>query len=158
MPGQPLPQTFHTGRCFDAYRLLGARPCPGGGWDFSLWAPGALAVGLEGDFNGWSPQPMEADSAGVWRVCCPEAQEGQLYKFVITGQDGQAREHSDPYAFAAELRPGTASRLCRLDNCAFSDGDWMARREKNYDQPMNIYELHAGSWARREDGSWYNYE
>ena len=87
MPGQPLPQTFHTGHCFDAYRLLGARPCPGGGWDFSLWAPGALAVWLEGDFNGWSPQPMEADSAGVWRVCCPEAQEGQLYKFVITGQD-----------------------------------------------------------------------
>ena len=158
MPGQPLPQTFHTGRCFDAYRLLGARPCPGGGWDFSLWAPGALAVRLEGDFNGWSPQPMEADSAGVWRVCCPEAQEGQLYKFVLTGQDGQAREHSDPYAFAAELRPGTASRLCRLDNFAFSDGDWMARREKNYDQPMNIYELHAGSWARREDGSWCNYE
>ena len=158
MPGRPLPQTFHTGRCFDAYRLLGAHPCPGGGWDFSLWAPGALAAGVEGDFNGWSPQPMEVDPAGVWRVCCPEAQEGQLYKFVITGQDGQTREHSDPYAFAAELRPGTASRLCRLDGFAFSDGEWMARRQKNYDRPMNIYELHAGSWARREDGGWYDYE
>ena len=158
MPDGPLPQTFHTGDCFEAYRMLGAHPCPSGGWEFALWAPGARAAAVEGDFGGWADIPMTADSAGVWRTSCPDAREGQLYKFRITGQDGRAQEHSDPYAFGAELRPGTASKLCRVDNFSFSDEEWMARRQKNYDRPLNIYELHGGSWQRREDGGWYNYE
>ena len=153
-----LPQEYHTGACFDLYRHLGAHPCKGG-WSFRIWAPGALDVQLEGDFNGWQGAPMTRDNAGVWS-CTAKAKEGQLYKFRVLGPDGCWMEHSDPCALAAELRPGTASRLFDLSHleAQFTDGVWMAGQDKHYDRPMNIYEMHAGSWKRRPDGSWYNYE
>ena len=153
-----LPQEYHTGACFDLYRHLGAHPCKGG-WSFRIWAPGALDVQLEGDFNGWQSAPMTRDNAGVWS-CTAKAKEGQLYKFRVLGPDGSWVEHSDPCALAAELRPGTASRLFDLSHleAQFTDGVWMAGQDKHYDRPMNIYEMHAGSWKRRPDGSWYDYE
>ncbi len=153
-----LPQEYHTGACFDLYRHLGAHPCKGG-WSFRIWAPGALDVQLEGDFNGWQGAPMTRDNAGVWS-CTAKAKEGQLYKFRVLGPDGCWTEHSDPCALAAELRPGTASRLFDLSHleAQFTDGVWMAGQDKHYDRPMNIYEMHAGSWKRRPDGSWYDYE
>ncbi len=157
-----LPQEYHTGACFDLYRHLGAHPCKGG-WSFRIWAPGALDVQLEGDFNGWQGgwqgAPMTRDNAGVWS-CTAKAKEGQLYKFRVLGPDGCWTEHSDPCALAAELRPGTASRLFDLSHleAQFTDGVWMAGQDKHYDRPLNIYEMHAGSWKRRPDGSWYDYE
>ena len=153
-----LPQEYHTGACFDLYRHLGAHPCKGG-WSFRIWAPGALDVQLEGDFNGWQGAPMSRDNAGVWS-CTAKAKEGQLYKFRVLGPDGSWVEHSDPCALAAELRPGTASRLFDLSRleAQFTDGVWMAGQDKHYDRPLNIYEMHAGSWKRRPDGSWYDYE
>ena len=153
-----LPQEYHTGACFDLYRHLGAHPCKGG-WSFRIWAPGALDVQLEGDFNGWQGAPMTRDNAGVWS-CTAKAKEGQLYKFRVLGPDGSWVEHSDPCALAAELRPGTASRLFDLSRleAQFTDGVWMAGQDKHYDRPMNIYEMHAGSWKRKPDGSWYDYE
>ena len=153
-----LPQEYHTGACFDLYRHLGAHPCKGG-WSFRIWAPGALDVQLEGDFNGWQGVPMSRDNAGVWS-CTAKAKEGQLYKFRVLGPDGSWVEHSDPCALAAELRPGTASRLFDLSHleAQFTDGVWMAGQDKHYDRPMNIYEMHAGSWKRKPDGSWYDYE
>ena len=153
-----LPQEYHTGACFDLYRHLGAHPCKGG-WSFRIWAPGALDVQLEGDFNGWQGAPMTRDNAGVWS-CTAKAKEGQLYKFRVLGPDGGWTEHSDPCALAAELRPGTASRLFDLSHleAQFTDGVWMAGQDKHYDRPMNIYEMHVGSWKRRPDGSWYDYE
>ena len=153
-----LPQEYHTGACFDLYRHLGAHPCKGG-WSFRIWAPGALDVQLEGDFNGWQGAPMSRDNAGVWS-CTAKAKEGQLYKFRVLGPDGSWVEHSDPCALAAELRPGTASRLFDLSRleAQFTDGVWMAGQNKHYDRPMNIYEMHAGSWKRKPDGSWYDYE
>ena len=153
-----LPQEYHTGACFDLYRHLGAHPCKEG-WSFRIWAPGALDVQLEGDFNGWQGAPMTRDNAGVWS-CTAKAKEGQLYKFRVLGPDGCWTEHSDPCALAAELRPGTASRLFDLSHleAQFTDGVWMAGQDKHYDRPMNIYEMHVGSWKRRPDGSWYDYE
>ena len=153
-----LPQEYHTGACFDLYRHLGAHPCKGG-WSFRIWAPGALDIQLEGDFNGWQGAPMTRDNAGVWS-CTAKAKEGQLYKFRVLGPDGCWTEHSDPCALAAELRPGTASRLFDLSRleAQFTDGVWMAGQDKHYDRPMNIYEMHAGSWKRKPDGSWYDYE
>ena len=153
-----LPQEYHTGACFDLYRHLGAHPCKGG-WSFRIWAPGALDIQLEGDFNGWQGAPMTRDNAGVWS-CTAKAKEGQLYKFRVLGPDGSWVEHSDPCALAAELRPGTASRLFDLSHleAQFTDGVWMAGQDKHYDRPMNIYEMHAGSWKRKPDGSWYDYE
>ena len=164
-----IPRTFFSGDCFDAYRILGAHPCtdPNGaeGWRFAVWAPGATAVEVCGGFDGWERGvPMEKADTGVWSAFVPGLAEGDLYKYRVHGADGSVVMRSDPYAFSTELRPGTASRLVKLD-FHFDDSAWMERRDKCRNRPLNIYELHAGSWkhkpgATRPDGSdgWYNYE
>ncbi|MGN0662036.1 MAG: alpha-amylase family glycosyl hydrolase, partial [Faecalibacterium sp.] len=164
-----IPREFFTGECFDAYRFLGAHPCAGpqreAGWLFRVWAPGASAVEVCGGFDGWGPGiPMTRDTSGVWSVFSADLAEGDLYKYRVHGKDGSVVLHSDPYAFAAELRPGTASRLTKLE-FRFDDDAWMQTRDKCRNRPLNIYELHAGSWkhrpgSRSEDGSdgWYTYD
>ena len=164
-----IPRTFFSGDCFDAYRILGAHPCtdPNGaeGWRFAVWAPGATAVEVCGGFDGWERGvPMEKADTGVWSAFIPGLAEGDLYKYRVHGADGSTVMRSDPYAFATELRPGTASKLTKLD-FTFDDTAWMERRDKCRNRPLNIYELHVGSWkhkpgATRPDGSdgWYNYE
>lgn len=164
-----IPRTFFSGDCFDAYRILGAHPCtdPNGAevWRFAVWAPGATAVEVCGGFDGWERGvPMEKADTGVWSAFIPGLAEGDLYKYRVHGADGSTVMRSDPYAFATELRPGTASKLTKLD-FTFDDTAWMERRDKCRNRPLNIYELHAGSWkhkpgATRPDGSdgWYNYE
>ena len=164
-----LPQSFFVGECFDAYRILGAHPAQGPhgeeGWRFTVWAPGATAVEICGGFDGWGPGvPMEKADTGLWSGFIAGLAEGDLYKYRVHGADGSVVLHSDPYAFSTELRPGTASRLARLD-FRFDDSAWMERRDKCRNLPLNIYELHAGSWkqkpnATKPDGSdgWYDYE
>ena len=158
----PVPRGFYTGDCFDAYRFLGAHPAVHGnaaGWLFRVWAPSARAVTVCGDFNAWQGQPMEPAAGGVWSAFVPGAQAGQLYKFNICGRDGAWTMRADPYALATELRPANASVLTVLD-FAFDDDVWMQRRSKCRNEPLNIYELHAGSWQHRggaADG-WLNYE
>ena len=164
-----LPQSFFVGECFDAYRILGAHPAQGPhgekGWRFNVWAPGATAVEICGGFDGRGPGvPMEKANTGLWSGFIAGLAEGDLYKYRVHGADGSVVLHSDPYAFSTELRPGTASRLARLD-FRFDDSAWMERRDKCRNLPLNIYELHAGSWkqkpnATKPDGSdgWYDYE
>ena len=164
-----LPQSFFVGECFDAYRILGAHPAQGPhgeeGWRFNVWAPGATAVEICGGFDGWGPGvPIEKADTGLWSGFIAGLAEGDLYKYRVHGADGSVVLHSDPYAFSTELRPGTASRLARLD-FRFDDSAWMERRDKCRNLPLNIYELHAGSWkqkpnATKPDGSdgWYDYE
>ena len=163
-----IPKSFFNGDCFDAYRILGAHPWQGDhgeeGWRFAVWAPGATAVEVCGGFDGWGAGiPLQKADTGVWSGFVPGLAEGELYKYRIHGKDGSTVMRADPYAFSTELRPGTASRLARMD-FAFDDSSWMERRDKCRNLPLNIYELHAGSWkhkpnATREDGSdgWYNY-
>ena len=157
-----IPRTFFSGDCFDAYRILGAHPCTDSngaeGWRFAVWAPGATAVEVCGGFDGWERGvPMEKADTGVWSAFIPGLAEGDLYKYRVHGADGSTVMRSDPYAFATELRPGTASKLTKLD-FTFDDTAWMERRDKCRNRPLNIYELHAGSWkhkpgATRPDGS-----
>ena len=163
-----IDRSFFAGECFDVYRVLGAHPCRDDfgqeGWRFAVWAPGAVAVEICGGFDGWGPGvPMQKADTGVWSGFVLGLAEGELYKYRIHGKDGSTVMRADPYAFSTELRPGTASRLARMD-FAFDDSSWMERRDKYRNLPLNIYELHAGSWkhkpnATREDGSdgWYNY-
>ena len=151
-----LPQSFFVGECFDAYRILGAHPAQGPhgeeGWRFNVWAPGATAVEICGGFDGWGPGvPMEKADTGLWSGFIAGLAEGDLYKYRVHGADGSVVLHSDPYAFSTELRPGTASRLARLD-FRFDDSAWMERRDKCRNLPLNIYELHAGEHPF--DGSW----
>ncbi len=161
-----ISQAFYTGNCFDAYRFFGGHPVSASdqdGWRFRIWAPSAVMVQVVGDFNQWRGQDMTFYPGGYWETVVSSAREGQLYKFNIHGRDDSWVMHSDPYALSAELRPGTASRLTRLD-FAFRDQAWMENRSKCYDTPLNIYEMHAGSWKHRpgtepgDEDVWYNYE
>ena len=155
-----IPREFFNGDCFDAYRILGAHPCSDNGtegWRFAVWAPGATAVEVCGGFDGWEAGvPMEKADTGVWSAFVPGLAEGDLYKYRVHGADGSVVMRSDPYAFSTELRPGTASRLAKLD-FHFDDSAWMERRDKCRNRPLNIYEMHAGSWKQKEGGLPYNY-
>ena len=164
-----IPKSFFNGDCFDAYRILGAHPWQGDhgeeGWRFAVWAPGATAVEVCGGFDGWGAGiPLQKADTGVWSGFVSGLCEGELYKYRIHGADGSVVMRADPYAFASEVRPANASRLTKLD-FSFDDSAWMERRDKCRNLPMNIYELHAGSWKHKPnstqpDGSdgWYDYE
>ena len=156
----PLPREFHTGLCFDAYKHLGAHPhreAGRQGWAFRIWAPGAARVQVCGDFNGWQGADLARDAAGVWSGFVPGAVQGQYYKYNLQGKSGGWALHTDPYGVYTELRPGSASVLWDLGALSFSDGEWLARRGQRCDAPLNIYELHAGSWKRHPGGRWYTY-
>jgi len=143
--------------CVDADGAPGVR--------FAVWAPNASRVAVIGDFNGWNPgtHPMtNRGAAGVWETWIPGIGPGALYKYRIEGPRGGLRmDKADPYGFAAEIRPQTASKVCRLDGYDWGDADWMASRAATrlHEAPMSIYEVHLGSWRRvPEDGDrWLTY-
>ena len=149
---------FYTGHAFDAYTVLGAHPGPEG-TRFAVWAPSAQKVEVVGD---WAPEgvPLCRDSeiSGVWSGVCPQAEKGMCYFYRITGADGSVVDHCDPYGFAMTLRPDGRSIVAGLPDYRFGDRDWMASRTKNFDSPLNIYELHAASGRRHPDGRWYTYD
>jgi 1,4-alpha-glucan branching enzyme len=135
---------------------------PGQGAHFAVWAPNAAAVSVIGDWNSWNaaenPLVPRADSSGVWEGAAPAAQRGQAYKYRITSRVGAfAVDKADPYGVFCESPPATASRVWSLEY-AWNDSSWMgARARRNgLDAPMSIYELHLGSW-RRKDGNFLNY-
>ncbi|KMK50749.1 glycogen branching protein [[Actinobacillus] muris] len=131
-----------------------------GGIHFSLWAPNAQRVSIVGDFNFWDGRrhPMRFHhSSGIWDIFMPNAKAGTLYKFEILDKNGQIRLKSDPYAFAAQFRPDTASVASGLP--AIVEVDEQRRRANDPDQPISIYEVHLGSWRRNlENNYWLSYE
>lgn len=149
-----------------AYERLGAqlRTIDGiQGVNFAVWAPNANGVSVVGDFNGWDGRrhPMRKHiPSGFWELFVPGLDEGAIYKFEIR-HGGSKREKADPFGFAAELPPRTASKVTRLDKFTWNDSTWVENREKNQalDQPLSIYEVHLGSWQRGgKDGSqWLGY-
>ncbi|MCH5188092.1 MAG: 1,4-alpha-glucan branching protein GlgB [Oscillospiraceae bacterium] len=151
---------FFMGREFFAHEYFGAH-IDGDCVIFRIFAPGVRGVALMGDFNDWHTEPMNLISAGSIYELRRPAKAGQLYKYRIYLRDGSERDHCDPYAFGGELRPGWASRIADMSH-DWRDGEFMASRDKRYDKPMNIYEVHLGSWLRKpeaenvEDG-WYSY-
>ncbi|MDB5441175.1 MAG: 1,4-alpha-glucan branching enzyme, partial [Caulobacteraceae bacterium] len=135
-----------------------------GGVRFSVWAPHALVVSVVGEFNGWDgrrhPMRKRVDS-GIWELFIPELTEGVTYKFEIRGPDGNLVPlKADPFGFAAELRPSTASRVARTDNLTWSDEAYLAARAPmNFRRaPVSIYEVHLGSWRRGLDGAFLSYD
>ncbi len=155
------------GRHLRLYEKLGAHPrvIEGlSGVSFSVWAPNARRVSLVGDFNGWDGRllPMRLmGSSGIWEIFVPGLTRGALYKFELLTSEGMLRIKSDPFAFAMELRPKTASVVYGLSDYAWGDKGWMQDRCRRDPRrtPMAIYELHLGSWQRvPEDGQrWLNY-
>ncbi len=151
---------FNEGRNFQAYRLLGAHLTKAG-TVFRVWAPNAGSVSVVGDFNGWrgdanAMHPLGA--SGIWEVTVAEAHPGNLYRFEIATRDGGVRlVKSDPYGRGFELRPGSAAYVVPPSGYRWGDADWLARRA-GWDwqhAPVNIYELHPGSWMRHPDGKPY---
>ena len=141
---------------YDIYKKLCAHPVSYGrqkGVYFAVWAPNAQYVSVIGEFNDWDTQanPMEkAGPIGVFQVFVPGAREGQLYKFYIVGMHGEELYKADPYANAAEMRPGTASRITDISSYKWNDGVWMKNRPRFNEKKdaMAIYEVHPGSWMK----------
>lgn len=159
---------FGNGTHYEIYDKLGAHPktCKGKeGIYFAVWAPHAVAVNVVGDFNNWdmddSPMELLSDS-GIWEVFIPGMKIGQLYKYAVTTETGKILFKADPFAFYAEVRPGTASITADISDFGWNDQKWMDNRLKSdpLKSPMSIYEVHIGSWkktARQENDGFYTY-
>ncbi len=154
---------FREGTHGRLYTELGSHPTADGrGVSFAVWAPNASDVSVIGDWNGWNAQSNRltprGDHSGIWEGTVPGVQHGQAYKYHITSHaNGYRVEKADPFATFCELPPATASRVWKLDY-TWHDAGWMSSRaaRNGLDAPMSIYELHAGSW-RRKDGNFLNY-
>ena len=137
---------FYTGKIFDAYEYLGAHPEPEGTY-FRVYAPNAERVSVIGEFNDWEDTPMEPVYDGNFYECLiSEAREGMLYKLRVYEKGGKPVDHADPYAFGMEKPPGNASVIRNLKSYMFRDARWMKQRTDGKDAPVNIYEMHPGSW------------
>ena len=160
---------FGQGVHYDIYRKMGAHKAEKDGQEgiyFAVWAPHAQAVHVIGSFNGWNEEshPMtKLGPVGIYDLFVPEAKVGDMYKFLITAQDGRKLYKADPFANQAEFRPGTASIIADLSDITWTDDAWMKKQE-NYKQdesPVSIYEVHPGSWMKHphgpEEAGFYNY-
>lgn len=142
---------FNQGTLQKAWRSFGAHR-EGDGWRFTLWAPWVQSVSVTGSFNSWGETALELlPDSGVWTGLVNNARAGDTYKYIITAQSGERLYKADPFAFYAERRPGTASRLYDAPAHDWQDGDWLKTRAQisHFQRPMNIYEVHAGSWRRK---------
>lgn len=145
---------YNCGQLFRAYRTFGAHVCRMGGKAgvrFAVWAPNAEEVRVVGDFNGWKGERhrlKQSGTTGVWSGFVAGIGEGTAYKYELIDRSGGTTLKADPFAFQAELRPGTASIVSHLDGYRWGDAGWMRRKRKRppYDRPMLLYEVHLGSW------------
>lgn len=154
---------FNEGMHYEIYKKLGAHPMTVDGVDgvyFAVWAPNACRVSVVSNFNGWDGRrhPMrKIEYSGIFELFIPGVKAGEIYKYEIAGMDGSVFMKADPYANGAELRPADASKIVSL-SYNWKDAKWMESRSLNFDQPVNVYEVHLGSWKRPEDGrEFYNY-
>jgi 1,4-alpha-glucan branching enzyme len=147
------------GTHYEAWRMMGAHPmrCEGvDGTRFTVWAPGAQAVSVAGDFNGWNSKrhPMRLRNGGIWEIFIPHASRGDAYKFAVTWRNGYQQLKADPYAFHAEVPPKQASLVWGIPQYEWQDQAWMEERGRKdwLKQPVSMYEVHLESWMRREMG------
>ncbi len=161
------PASFLNGTSTDAYEYFGAhrtRRRGEPGFQFRVYAPHALAVELIGECNDWQGTPMRRTARGVWGLFVPEtagARFGMMYKYRVHTLSGEIFDRADPVAFFSEKRPDTASIVYDLEDFPWADSQWMAQRRIDYNRPLSIYEVHAGSWQIRDipgDERFYNYE
>ena len=157
---------FYTGKCFDAYKYLGAHVRfkeTGRGREtvFRTFAPMASRIAVIGEFNDWTESPMEKVYDGnFWECVSDQAKPGMMYKYRIYDRAGNFVDHCDPYGYGMELRPNTASVIRETDAYRFRDEKWMKGRSDHRAKPLNIYEVHFGSFKKpgEEPDAWYDYE
>ena len=159
---------LEEGTHYHAYEKMGAHPgimAGQHGVHFAVWAPNAKKVSVLGDFNKWTQESNSLEShgpSGIWEGFVPDLGEGARYKYHITSRYRSYEvDKADPYGFAAELRPQTASRVCDLSTYVWGDGEWMANRasRNGLGCPVSIYEVHLGSWRKvaAEQNRWLTY-
>ncbi len=155
---------FHEGSNSNAYEYFGSHRKNKNTVVFRVWAPDAKNVSVTGDFNNWSetenPMKQLKNSGGVWEAEIKNIKPYDMYKYCITAADGRTLMKCDPYGFHMETRPGTATKYYEIDDCyEWHDEKWVeGRNGKNiYESPVNIYEIHAGSWKQYDDGNFYSY-
>ena len=160
MSGQMEHYLFHRGEYRQAYEYFGAHPNRSS-TIFRIWAPTAKSVAIVGDFNNWNAREedycQKITNEGIWEVEIKKVKKGAIYKFQIETSWGQKILKADPYAFYSELRPQTASVVNGIPKFRWGDKKWLNNREIGYAKPINIYEVHLGSWKKKEDGTYYNY-
>ena len=147
---------FGIGMWERSWEKMGAHPDTQNrtrGWRFCVWAPDVKSVHVIGEFNDWDEQAnplVPVHTSAIWEGFIPGAEQGQLYKYLIETNEGEKLYKADPYAFKAECPPGTASVLWTLDGYQWNDAAWLKRRagHNHMSQPLNIYEVHIGSWKR----------
>ncbi|MBE7028041.1 MAG: 1,4-alpha-glucan branching protein GlgB [Ruminococcaceae bacterium] len=154
-------QDFCEGKAKKLYEVFGAHKSKNGTWRFCVWAPRAKSVSLVGDFNDWESGRCIMENkgnSGIWE-CESDAVEFDNYKYSIETQDKRVILKTDPFAFHMETRPKTASKIYELSGFKWTDSLWMKnRREKNHlEEPINIYEVHLGSWRKYKDGNFFDY-
>ena len=161
MSGQVEQYLFHRGEYRQAYEYFGAHPTRNS-TVFRIWAPSAKSVAIVGDFNDWTAREQDychkITNEGIWEVEIKKIKKGNLYKYQIETSWGEKILKSDPYAFYSELRPHTASIVNGKPKFRWGDKKWLNNREIGYAKPINIYEVHLGSWKKKEDGTYYNYK
>ena len=152
---------FHEGKNYEAYRFFGVHKIKKGTYAFRVWAPHAVGVAVAGDFNDWSEtaNPMTLIAPEIWEAVVDGVSKYDCYKYAIQTTDGRLLMKADPYAVHQETRPGTASKVYDLPSYKWTDNDWFARQKEVsvLDKPVNIYEIHFGSWKQHEDGTFLTY-
>ncbi len=155
-------QRFSQGISDDAYRFMGVHLIENTGYIFRVWAPNARSVRLVGDFNYWNTSDimMQYTDGGIWEAIAPNAKEGDKYKYYIERNDGTFVYKGDPYAFRQASLPDTSSMVWEPGGFGWNDGGWQeAKKSTNIlESPVNVYEVHLGSWRRHWDGSYYSYD
>ena len=150
---------FYTGKIFDAYEYLGCH------WNetittFRVFAPAAEKIAVIGEFNHWTETPMQKIYDGNFWACeITNVKPGMMYKYRIYRKDGRYIDHCDPYGYGMELRPQNASIVRDLSAYQFKDKQWMRTRTDCKNKPLNIYELHVGSWKKKneKETGWFTY-
>lgn len=162
---RPALEVFHTGDSVRAYDFLGAHLVnrnDKNGVVFRVWAPTARSVSVAGDFNNWNNEAnyMYNIGYGVWEVFVEGVKQFCAYKYCIESEYGDRLMKADPYAFHAQTRPGQASVVYDIESYSWNDSEWFNKRKENNisSSPMNIYEIHAGSWRKYPDGNFFNYQ
>ena len=153
---------FHQGNNAKAYEFMGSHRIDKDTVVFRVWAPHAVSVSVVGDFNSWDENAnrMQKISDGIWETeITGQIEQYTIYKYSLKARDGRTVIKSDPYGYHMETRPGTATKFYDIDSYKWNDDAWLKKRQAEiiYDTPVNIYEVHAGSWRRYEDGNTFSY-
>lgn len=156
---------FHQGRNYDAADFFGAHAVikpKKSGYEFRVWAPNAKSISVVGDFNDWNRNinPMKKVSDEIWLVFIADLKTFDTYKYSVESKNGTIKMKSDPFGVHMETNPSTGTKVFEINNFNWTDTVWQEKKKKSniYKSPINIYEVHLGSWKQTEDGKFYSYD